>query len=169
MPPGRPRKPVEAHIAAGTHRPDRHGATPTVVAGRGPLKPGKGMTRPVAAVFRELSKLGASILDQADAPIVEAAAVALLRARQATADVETRGMLITVTRTNRSGDSWDEDAPNPSVAIERAAWAEFRLLTDRLGIGPSARARLAGLGVEGKPAAESFDELAEMRRQTTAS
>lgn len=91
------------------------------------------------------------ILDRIDGAMVEATAVTWARARQARESINRQGLTIMVTKNGRGGESWEEEEPNPAVLIERNAWAQFRQLADHLGIGPAARARLANMGVKGKP------------------
>lgn len=161
---GRPPKPTEVHRAEGTLRPDRHSRTPVVVAGRKPLRPRTGLPKDVAKCFRELAKLGEAIWDQADSPLVEAAATALARARAAAADIERNGITITLTKVSRSGDEYEDVVPNPALRVERSAWDQFRHLADRLGIGPVARARMGNAGGQGRPAATEIPGIGEARQ-----
>lgn len=158
---GRPRKAVELHRADGTYRKDRHGdGAPLVVGGRGEIQPPPGMDPEIVKVFATLAAASGSILDTADAPMVEAAATLLHRARVAGEDIAKRGLLVL--------GRFDQVVENPSVKQERDALAAFRQYAEQLGIGPSARARLAGLGTEGKKVEEDFDELADLRQRRTA-
>jgi P27 family predicted phage terminase small subunit len=109
----------------------------------------------VRVAFVAIAKECEAVLDAADAPMVEAAAVMLVRARVAGADVEKRGMLVT--------GRFDTLVENPSVKQERDVWASFRSFAEQLGIGPSARARLAGLAVDGRDASDELEGLGELR------
>lgn len=166
---GPPPKPVELRRAEGNPA-KRALPQPTVVGGREKPKPPAGLTTSVRRLWRTIAEPlhEAGIFDQVDAHIVTAAAVALDRALTAGSDVERRGMLVEIRRVGRDGSELVRDEPNPSVRQEREAWMEFRHLADRLGIGPAARARLAGLGVEGKDVGDQFDELAELREARTS-
>lgn len=167
---GRPRKPVEVHRAQGTHRRHRHGDTPTVVGGRGVPDPPGHLPAGVQEAFRELvaPMAESGVLDLVDAPLIESAATCLWTAREARRDITERGQLIEVRRVGADKSELIRTEPNPSLRIERDAWQEFRQLSDRLGIGPSARARLAGFGIQGREADEQFDELAELRKARSA-
>jgi hypothetical protein len=56
------------------------------------------------------------------------------------------------TRTGRDGATWEQRLPHPLLAAERAAWREFRMLAEQLGLSPVARARLGLAGVRHQPA-----------------
>ena len=154
-------KPIEVHKAAGTLRPDRHARTPMLAAGRSevPSLP-KGTPAEIRAVYNSLVKRLDHILDGADAEMVEAAAKCIVRARTAAKDIEKRGMVVE----SRLG----QVIENPSVKQERDAWTAFRQFAEQLGLGPSARARLAHLGTEGRTVTDEFDELAELRERRAA-
>ena len=75
----------------------------------------------------------ADAIDHADAGILEAAAVAWARAREARVGVHAGGLV--------------EDTPqgrieNRYLSIERASWKEFRALAESLPLSPWGRARL---------------------------
>lgn len=161
---GRPAKPIEQRRREGNRSKDAL-PPPVVVGGRTAAKPRPGMSPDVRKAFRLIAGHleSAGILDAADAPAVEAAAVMLVRARTAAADIAERGQLVEIRRVGADRSVLDRLEANPSLTIERAAWAEFRQLADRLGIGPSARARLAGMAVQGRSAEQQIDGLAEIR------
>ena len=129
----------------------RHAKRPTLVAGRpkAPLKAPLWMTVAQRAAFKELATAQKSVLDAADGPMVEAAAVLLDRARQSSRAIG--GLRVE----NRFG----HDEPDPMLRVERDAWAAFRQFAEQLGVGPSARARLGAVGAEGQSAADAFPEL----------
>jgi P27 family predicted phage terminase small subunit len=118
------------------------------VAGRkvDAMTPPPGLDDQALAAWHQLRNDVASILDEADAGMLEAAAIALGRFRQARAIVNAGGLLVP----NR----FDELAPNPALKIEREAGAALHRAMVELGIGPSARARFSGLGVGVDEAAE---------------
>jgi len=75
----------------------------------------------------------ADAIDHADAGIIEAAAVAWGRAREARVHVNSEGLV--------------EETPqgrveNRYLSIERASWKEFRALAESLPLSPWGRARL---------------------------
>lgn len=150
---GRPPKPIEVHEAEGTLRASRHKRT-SLRGGRpsSVLKPPTWMTVSQRAAFKELAGSQATVLDVADAPMVEAAAVLLDRARQASRAV---GALKVP---NRFG----HDEPDPMLKVERDAWNAFRQFAEQIGVGPSARARLGAIGDEGQSADTAFPELREV-------
>lgn len=88
------------------------------------------------------------ILDFADWPIVEAAAVAIGRAREARAMVNKEGLVIPGQKGNRTR--------HPALGIELEAWKEVRQLADHIGLSPAGRERLGMAGVKGKPLEEEL-------------
>lgn len=134
---GRNAKPIEQRELEGNagHRP-----VPPVleVGGRELVEPAH-LDAETLDRWRELVRcLGGpkGILATVDAGTIEAAAVNWARARAAGKDITERGILV-------------DGKANPSVRIERDAWAAFRMLADHLGLSPSARARLAAQGIAG--------------------
>jgi phage terminase small subunit len=79
--------------------------------------------------------------------VLAGAAQLFARAVDADADIDKHGLAISVTRTGRDGASWEQRLPHPLLAAERAAWREFRMLAEQLGLSPVARARLGLAGV----------------------
>ena len=148
---------MERHVAEGTRSQVGRSRgvrspklVPTLVGGRGALVPPKGMSKGVAAVFRELAGQVAAVTDAADSSWVEAAAMMLLRARQARESIRREGSTLRVEKVGRDGEVFVSVVVNPDVRVERDSWAAFRQFAEQLGIGPSARARLGGAGVEGR-------------------
>ena len=149
---GRPRKPVEQHLKEGTFRKDRHGM-PVLLAGRTPPKPPASLSAAERKVFVELVAQAGPILDEADGLLVESAAVLIVQARALSKDIAKRGLLVT----NRFGDV----VPHPALRAELAAASELRLVLSQLGMSPAARARLGGLGVEGRSPVEELPGLGD--------
>jgi P27 family predicted phage terminase small subunit len=75
----------------------------------------------------------AEALDHADAGVLEAAAVAWARAREARTHVNREGLVETTPQGR---------VENRYLAIERASWKEFRALAESLPLSPWGRARL---------------------------
>jgi len=75
----------------------------------------------------------ADAIDRADAGVLEAAAVAWARAREARVHVNREGLV--------EGSSQGR-VENRYLAIERASWKEFRALAESLPLSPWGRARL---------------------------
>jgi P27 family predicted phage terminase small subunit len=167
---GRPPKSLEAHAREGTvsqvgrSRGAKPPVVPALVAGRGKVEAPAGLDETEAAVFAELAEHVAALTDVADASWVEGATMMLLRARQARADIRRNGIVMEVVKRNRSGEEYSDVVTNPMVRVERDAWAAFRQYAEQLGIGPSARAKLAGVG-DGREPGDEFDELSDEAEQ----
>lgn len=134
---GRKARPPQEKIREGTYRPDRDGPEetlrpPDLTRPRMPV----GMSSSAKTAWKTLlDDLEASaLLDSTDAPLYEAFAINLARAREARRAVKTHGLLVT--------GSGGQLAANPAVRLEREAMREVRMLADQLAIGMSARARL---------------------------
>lgn len=141
-------------------------ATPTarvLVAGRGALKVPRGLDRECAAAWKQLRSECDAVLDQADAAMLETAAVALGRFRQARASIKVHGLTIEVVKTGRDGSEYVDVRENPAVKLERDYASMLHRAMVELGIGPSARARFSGAGVEGKKPADVLEGLGELR------
>jgi P27 family predicted phage terminase small subunit len=82
--------------------------------------------------------IAGGMLDRVDLTIVEIAAQALARVRQARAVIKAEG-IFAPPGTNSQG-----RVASPAIAIEKGAMTEFRLLAGVLGIGPGSRVKLAG-------------------------
>jgi P27 family predicted phage terminase small subunit len=104
------------------------------------------------AAWAQLRDDCAAVLDAADAAMLEAAAVALGRFRSARIVVNRDGLLVE----GRFG----QMVENPALKVERDAAMMLHRAMVELGIGPSARARFAGVGVEGLQVSGAFPELA---------
>jgi P27 family predicted phage terminase small subunit len=144
-PRGQKPKPVERHRLEGTFRPSRHAKPPLRADGRRPPQPA-GLFAEAQAAWRQLvAELERErMLHRADRFMLEAAAVALGRARQARRIVAREGL---IARGDRG------DVTHPALRIERAALAELRLLLDSSGLSATSRARL---GLAGEPDQEPF-------------
>lgn len=168
---GRPPKPAEVHARNGDPG-KRHRDAPTNVGGAGVPDMPKGLDRDEKAAWNALVDVAAPVLDVADWPVLEAAAVMvglarqlrreriaaqrdLAKARKADADRDVIGAYL--------------DAYLKLYRAERDAHAEARQHVDRLGLGPVARARL-GIAGSSKPAAPapSPDSTAENPRARRA-
>lgn len=75
----------------------------------------------------------ADAIDHADAGIIEAAAVAWARAREARAEMEGKPLIISTPQ---------GQVPNRLLEMERQSWKEFRALAESLPLSPWGRARL---------------------------
>lgn len=128
-------KPTDEKRREGGYRRDRHGAGERPPDGKRP-RPPAGLDERARTVWKSLlDGLEAdAMIDSSDAPLYEAFAVNLARARQARAAVTKHGLVTT----NERG----QLAANPAVRLEREALREVRMLAEVLAIGPSARARL---------------------------
>lgn len=129
--------PVEQKLREGTYRPDRDGPAegvrpPDNVRPKMPVGLSARAKRAWHVVLDDLE--ASALLDSADAPLYEAFAVNLARAREARVQVERHGVLVR----NR----FEELVRNPAIAVERDALREVRMLAESLAIGMSARARL---------------------------
>lgn len=105
----------------------------------------------------------ANILDLADAGAVEAAAVALVRARAFAAHVQEHGEIRTVMKTSRDGFEYEVQEVNPAVRAERDAWLAWLRFAEQLGLTPSARARLANAGTGAGQTPAGLPGMGELR------
>jgi P27 family predicted phage terminase small subunit len=136
MPAGR--KPVSAETRR--QRGERGRPLPVVIGGRiAPPMP-RGLNDRMKTCWRaivaDLTK--ADAIDHADAGIIEAAAVAWARARQARAAMHGQPLIIATPQ---------GQVPNRLLDMERAWWKEFRALAESLPLSPWGRARLGLKGV----------------------
>jgi P27 family predicted phage terminase small subunit len=67
---------------------------------------------------------------------------ALALMHEAHADILARGITIQVERTNKSGDTYEVEQPNPAVSVWKSASETVLKCADRLGLAPGVRARL---------------------------
>lgn len=133
-----------------------------LVGGRGELRMPRGLDKECRAAWRELHSQCAAVLDQADAAMLEVAAVALGRTRQARASITAHGMTVQVERVGRGRVAYTDTVPNPAIRLERDYTAMLHRAMLELGIGPTARARFSGAGVQGLPAVAALDGLGEL-------
>ena len=127
------RKPVTAETRRKRGEPDR--TLPVVIGGRlAPLMP-HGLDARMKVCWRAIvvDLTAAAAMDHADAGVIEAAAVAWARARQARAAMNGQPLLISTPQ---------GQVPNRLLDIERSSWAAFRALAESLPLSPWGRARL---------------------------
>jgi P27 family predicted phage terminase small subunit len=151
MPVGRPPKSIEQHKAEGTLR-SYHAKTPMVTGPRRRPRCPLGMTGKARDIFNEIVKdlWPAGILDRSDGLLILVAAIHPETALDAHEMVKRLGTTYPVTRGAYNGQpGYRTLQANPAVNIMRDSLAEFRQCCDLLGIGPSARARLANMGIKG--------------------
>jgi P27 family predicted phage terminase small subunit len=160
---GRKRVPGTRKRAATPKGQPRTPTARTLVAGRGELRAPTGLDRECAAAWKQLRGECDAVLDLADAAMLETCAVALGRFRQARAAIKEHGLTIKVVRTSRDGSEYDDFRENPAVKLERDYAMMLHRAMVELGIGPSARARFSGAGVEGKQPADVLEGLGELR------
>lgn len=98
---------------------------------------------------------GANLLDVADLHTVEFAAKCIVRAREAARSIHERGLMVE----SRLG----ETIANPAVRVERDSMTAFARYCALLGLSPADRARLANMGVMGRPPEDEIEGLAEIR------
>jgi P27 family predicted phage terminase small subunit len=164
---GRPPKPIEQHKREGTLSSHQEAKTPLLIGGREKPKCPSYLTKASKKAFRLLVEdlWESGILDKADAPLLITAAMLWGDAIEASEDVKKRGLVVEVVRGARDGgEGYIVREKNPSVQIKNDALAQFRQCCELLGIGPSARARLAHLGVKGKEPAKNIPGLDKVRQ-----
>lgn len=131
-------KPTEDHVREGTYRRDKHGPKGGVrpADGKRPRQPAGLSVSAKNAWKALLDDLQASaLLDSADAPLYEAFAVNIGRAREARRLIAKHGMLVPGAREGQL-------VANPMLRVEREALAQARMLAAELAIGMRARASL---------------------------
>lgn len=141
---GRPPKPIEQKISEGTLRP-RDKQTPLVVGGRELPKPSSYLTRLEKQRFRAIVKTleSSGILDKADRGMIELAAMEEANIIDCNRMIADKGIVIT----SVSARGYEKDIPNPAIVLKQRSIQSLRLLYAEIGIGPSSRARLRGLGI----------------------
>ncbi|MFZ0324737.1 MAG: P27 family phage terminase small subunit [Actinomycetes bacterium] len=144
MPAGRKPRTAEARRMAG--EPGRH--LPVVIGGRTAPPMPHGLDERMKTCWRAIvtDLVKADAIDHADAGIIEAAAVAWARARQARAAMAGQPLII---------DTPQGQVPNRILDIERQSWKEFRALAESLPLSPWGRARL---GLKSRPAADQVEQ-----------
>lgn len=132
-------KPNELKRRAGSRR-----ATDTVVVGgRGVPKMPAGLPDRAKTIWRQLvaDMQDSGVLDQADWPLIEVAAMTMCRMREAREVIKREGMIVEGQR---------GPTTHAAYKIERECMAEVRQLLDHLGIGPVGRSRLGLAAAKGK-------------------
>jgi P27 family predicted phage terminase small subunit len=167
--PGRPNKSTEQHKRDGTLGTRQKAKTPLLVGGRkrprAPKEFLKGSNSRYAfnALVKDLWDGG--ILDKGDKAIIVAAAMLYDQAMQAQECIELLGYAYKETRGARDGKKgYKTVVVNPAVREQRAALVEYTKICDALGVGPSARARLANSGIKGKTPAQEIAGLGTARQ-----
>jgi P27 family predicted phage terminase small subunit len=158
MPVGRPPKSIEQHKAEGTLR-SYHSRTPIVTGRRRRPRCPFEMKGKARDIFNEIVRdlWPARILDRSDSLLILVAALHLETALDAHEMVKRLGTTYPVTRGAYNGQpGYKTLQANPAVNIMRDSLAEFRQCCDLLGIGPSARARLANMGMKGATPAQAL-------------
>lgn len=156
--PGRPPKPTELHRKHGTRqRHENTAVTPLLVGGRTLPEAPPGLTKEERERWDWMIAVlgGAELLDRADLHVVEFASKAICRARAAAEEIRKHGLIIE----GRFG----SPVENPAVKAERDAVRIFLVCGEKLGLSPVDRARLANLGVVGRPPESEVEGLAEIR------
>ncbi len=162
---GRPPKPTELHIRDGTLGTRQKAKTPLIIGGkRKPACP-KELTGHAKKAFRLLldDLWDSGILDVADRTMVVTAAMHYGLAMDAQEKINKVGLIYPVTRGAGGGQpGYVVLETNPAVRILRDSLMEYRHCCDILGIGPTARARLAGMGVKSKSVEKEIPGLGQL-------
>ena len=142
MPTGRP--PVPAEVRA--RRGERGRPMPVVIGGRTAPDMPHGLDARMKVCWRAIvtDLVRADAIDHADAGIIEAAAVAWARARQARAAMMGQPLII---------ETPQGQVPNRLIDVERNAWREFRALAESLDREASDAEALAVLAMDEAEAA----------------
>ncbi|MBT9156695.1 MAG: hypothetical protein DDT37_01683 [Firmicutes bacterium] len=162
---GRPPKPPELHIRDGTLGTRQRAKTPLIVGGRRKPACPRELTGHAKKAFRMVldDLWGSGILDAADRTMIITAAMHYGQAMDAQEKINKVGVIYPVTR----GAKGDQPGfiileANPAVKILREALTEYRHCSDILGIGPTARARLASMGVKSKTVEKDIPGLGQL-------
>lgn len=166
---GRPNKSIEQHKAEGTLRGDRHADNAALVKGRSRPRAPKEFLKDSNSryAFNSLVKdlWAGGMLDAADKGLIVAAAILYGQAMEAQKIIDDYGYAYKETRGARDGKSgYKTIVINPAVAAQRAAIVDYTKICDLLGVGPSARARLANAGLKGLAPEKEIAGLATARR-----
>ena len=132
-------KPNEIKRKAGS----RHVTDTVVVGGRGVPKMPSGLPERAKTIWKQLvaDMSESGVLDRADWPLIEVAAVTMCRMREAREVIRREGMIV---------DGQRGPTTHAAYKIERECMAEVRQLLDHLGIGPVGRSRLGLANQKGK-------------------
>ena len=127
------RKPIPAETRRARGEAAR--ALPVVIGGRTAPRMPRGLDYRMKVAWNTIVRdlTSADAIDRADAGVLEAAAVAWARAREARVHVNREGLV--------EGSSQGR-VENRYLVIERASWKEFRALAESLPLSPWGRARL---------------------------
>ena len=127
------RKPVPAETRRA--RGEQSRPRPVVIGGRIAPDMPHGLNERMKTCWRAIvtDLVRADAIDHADAGIIEAAAVAWARAREARAAMHGQPLIISTPQ---------GQVPNRLLDMERAWWKEFRALAESLPLSPWGRARL---------------------------
>jgi P27 family predicted phage terminase small subunit len=121
-----------------------HDREPNVNAGR-PRCPAHVKSDPVAfAAFKDAVRIlkKRRTVSAGDAPTLAVYAIVYSKWVKATADVNERGFEVTVTRTNKQGETYEMEIPNVSVRIATDSERQLLMLAKALGMTPDTRERI---------------------------
>ncbi|MBT9156808.1 MAG: hypothetical protein DDT37_01798 [Firmicutes bacterium] len=164
---GRPPKPTELHIRDGTLGTRQRAKTPLIIGGRRKPACPRELTGHAKKAFHLLlgDLWNAGILDIVDKTMVVTAAMHYGLAMDAQEKITKLGVTYPVTRGARGDQQgYVVFEANPAVKILREALMEYRHCCDILGIGPTARARLAGMGVKSKSVEKDVPGLGTLHK-----
>jgi P27 family predicted phage terminase small subunit len=138
---GRPRKPVELKLIAGTLRKHREQANPATVAGGWPDAPAWLSTR-AATIFEETCQLmsGMGTLSVEWVDVIANYASCIEEIEITTGIIEDVGR--TYTTTTAAGDTMFR--PRPEVAMRSDAMKRAQALRSELGLGPASKGKVGG-------------------------
>lgn len=161
---GRPAKPVSKHKHEGTYRPDRHGARAEVEETQAkakdiPAKPPAHLNAETQAAWLEIREMALDVgvdIRAADTFVVEAAAVALVAARNAQATIDRIG---SVYYESRYGISL-----HPAARERKSSWAAFHQSCSLLGLSPLDREKIASGDGGADDDGEGLDNIYQLRR-----
>lgn len=130
---GRPPKPIEQHLREGTYRKDRHGAL-IITAERGIASAPGHLNQVQRVVFAQLVAVLDPVIRETDAFLLERAAVAICRAREADEILERDGLVVVDDKGNTKA--------HPMIQASARETKTFADLMAQFGGSPSSRARL---------------------------
>lgn len=156
---GRKPKPRHLKVAEGTYRPDRdkggkglpesvpnEPAWSRILPGKNAVKLRKEARAEWRRVVPVLGR--ARILNEVDRSLLLDYCVTWAFYLEAIEDIARRGQWLTVTMTNRSGESYETEIRNPSVKIALDLKASLKVHIAECGLGPSSRGRI---NIPGEP------------------